>query len=117
MLTPPLGSILDIFEFENILMAEDPRTNILKGLLRHIHIEKGQIKCSNFSFLGWGLRVIYNSDIFEKSRPTPLGFKSSQIENVIFLFVFSTTVLHYEISHKNFCIKIVAYPLAFCECS
>ena len=24
MLTPPLGSILDIFEFENILMAEDP---------------------------------------------------------------------------------------------
>ena len=26
---PPLGSISDIFEFENILMAEDPLTNIL----------------------------------------------------------------------------------------
>ena len=26
-------------------MAEDPRTDILKGLFRHIYIEKGQIKC------------------------------------------------------------------------
>ena len=41
---PPLS---DTFEFENILMAEDPRINILKGLLRHIYIEKGQIKCFN----------------------------------------------------------------------
>ena len=47
-----LGSISDIFEFENILMVEDPRTNILKGLFRHIYIEKGEIKCFNFSFLG-----------------------------------------------------------------
>ena len=61
MLTPPpLRSILDIFEIENILMAEDPRANIIQGLLRHIYIEKGQIKCFNFSFLGWGLRVTYN---------------------------------------------------------
>ena len=29
----------------------------------HIYLEKGQI---NFSFLGWGLKVTYNSDIFEK---------------------------------------------------
>ena len=50
MLTPPLGSISDIFEFKNILMAEDPQTNILKGLFKHIYIEKGQIKCFNFSF-------------------------------------------------------------------
>ena len=69
MLTPPLGSISDIFEFENILMTEDPPTNILKELFRHIYIKKGQIKCFNFSFLGWGLKVIYNSDIFEKLRP------------------------------------------------
>ena len=46
-----------------------PWTNILKGLFRHIYIEKGQIKCFNFSFLRWGLRVTYNSDIFKKLRP------------------------------------------------
>ena len=86
-----------------------------KGYLGIFTLRMGKSSC--ICILGGGLRVIYNSDIFEKSRPTPLGFKSSQIENVIFLFVFSTTVLHYEISHKNFCIKIVAYPLAFCECS
>ena len=50
-----------------------PRTNILKGLLRHIYIEKGQIKCFTFSFLGRGLKVTYNLDIFEKMRPPP-GF-------------------------------------------
>ena len=66
----PLGSISDIFEFENILlMAEDPQTNILKGLFRHIYIKEGQIKCFILSFLGWGLKVTYNSDIFEKLRP------------------------------------------------
>ena len=56
-----------------------PRTNILKGLLRHIYIEKGQIKCFNFSFLGWGLKVTYNLDIFEKLRP-PHGYKMSEFE-------------------------------------
>ena len=56
----PLGSDSDIFEFENILMAEDPSDNILKGLFRHIYIEEEQIKCFNFSFLGWGLRITYN---------------------------------------------------------
>ena len=75
MLTPPFRSILDFFEFENILMTEDPRTNILKGLLRHIYIEKGEIKCFNFSFLVWGLKVAYNLDIFEKLRSPPRGFK------------------------------------------
>ena len=29
------------------------------------YIENGQIKCFYFYLLGWGLRVIYNSDIFE----------------------------------------------------
>ena len=55
----------DIFAFEDILM------DILKGLCRHIYNEKGQIRCLNFSFLVWGLRVTYNSDIFEKFRPPP----------------------------------------------
>ena len=48
---PPLGSISDIFEFENISMADGgkpPQINILKGLFKHIYIEKGQIKCFNF---------------------------------------------------------------------
>ena len=79
MLTPPLRSISDFFEFETILMAEDPPwTDILKGSFRHIYIEKGQIKCFDFSILGWGLRVTYNSDIFEKLRP-PLGVSNVQI--------------------------------------
>ena len=56
-------------------MAEDPRTNILKGLLRHIYIEKGQMKCFIFSLLGWGLKVTYNLDFFEKLRPPPWVFK------------------------------------------
>ena len=46
----------------------------------HIYIEKGQIKCYNFSFLGRGLRVTYNSDIFEKLRPPPMGFENFQID-------------------------------------
>ena len=52
MLTAPLRLISDIFEFENenILMVEDPQTNILKGLFGHIYIEKGQIKYFNFLF-------------------------------------------------------------------
>ena len=51
---------------------------MLQGLFRHIHIKKGQIKCFNFSFLGWGLKVTYNSDIFEKLRP-PHGFSNVRI--------------------------------------
>ena len=39
------------------------------------------------------LRVMYNSDIFEKSRP-PLGFKSSQIEIGNFLVGISTPSPH-----------------------
>ena len=77
MLSPPLGSSLDIFEFENKLMAEDPRTNILKRLFRHIYVKKGQIKCFNFSSLGWGLKVTRNSDSFEKLRPPLMGFQMS----------------------------------------
>ena len=61
-------------------MAADPRANILNGILRHIYIEKGQIKCFNFSFLGWGLKVTYNSDNFEKLRPPAMGFQMSEFE-------------------------------------
>ena len=88
---PPLSDIWDFFEFETYLKNADPpsrinlrhfwiwehidggrtpRINILKGLFRHIYIEKGQIKCFNFSFLGWDLRVTYHSDIFEKLGPS-----------------------------------------------
>ena len=38
-----------------------PPDKHLKRLLRHIYIEKGQIKCFIFSFLGWGLKVTYNT--------------------------------------------------------
>ena len=95
MLTPPLGSIWDIFEFENILMAEEPpRINILKGLFRHIYIEKGQIKCCFFSFLGWGLKVTYNLDIFEKLRPPPHGVSNVRIWiSDIFVCFFNTPTL------------------------
>ena len=74
MLTPPLGSNTDFFEFKNILTAEGPLGQTSeKGYLvsRHICIENGHIKCF-FYFLGGCLIVIYNSDIFEKWRP-PLG--------------------------------------------
>ena len=66
---PPLGSISDTFEYENIL----------KGLVRHIYIEKGQIKCFISSFLGWGLKVTYNLDFFEKFRPPPHRFSKVRI--------------------------------------
>ena len=100
MLTPPLGTILDIFEFENILMAEDPRIKILKGLFRHIYIEKGHIKCFDFSFLGWGLKVTYNSDIFEKLRPQSPGFQIFQNGNFLQIFI-----LMPSLSSKRFGMK------------
>ena len=59
---------------------------ILKGLFRHIYIEKGQMKCFNFSFLGWGLRVSYNSDIFETP---PSVFKCPNLNFRHFCFIFS----------------------------
>ena len=62
-------------------------TNILKGLFRHTYIEKGQINCFNFSFLGWGLKVTYNSDIFEKLRaPPPWVFKCLNLNFRRFVF-------------------------------
>ena len=57
-----------------------PRTNILKGLLRHIYIEKGQIKYFTFPFLGLGLKITYNLDIFEKLRLPPMGFQMFEFE-------------------------------------
>ena len=41
-----------------------------------------------FNFSGWGLRMIYKSDFFEKSIP-PMGFKDSQIE------IFTEIVLYF----------------------
>ena len=83
MLTPPLGSNTDFFEFKNILTAEDPLGQTSeKGYLvsRHICIENGHIKCF-FYFLGGCLRVIFIIKTFLKDRdPPPLGFKNSQIE-------------------------------------
>ena len=61
-------------------------SNILKELFRHIYIEKGQIKCFNFSFLGWGLKVTYNSDFFEKLRPPPWVFKCPNLNFRLFCF-------------------------------
>ena len=87
MLPPPLGSISDIFEFENILMTEDPRGPSSEKGHWHIYIKKGQMKCFNLIFLGWGLKVTYNSNIFKKLRPPP-GFKCPKL-NFRFLVVFA----------------------------
>ena len=76
---PPLSDQFQTFlNLRTYWWRKTPRTNILKELFRHIYIEKGQIKCFNFSFLGWGLKVTYNSDIFEKLRP-PHGFSNVRI--------------------------------------
>ena len=72
--------------WEHIDGGRTLRINILKGLLRHIYIEKGQIKCFNISFLGWGLKVTYNSDIFEKLRPPPWVFKCPNFNFRLFCF-------------------------------
>ena len=68
-----------IFRYFLILVHIDgvrpPWTDILKGLFWHIYTEKGQIKCFHFSLLGWGLKVTYDSDLFEKLRP-PHGFSN-----------------------------------------
>ena len=42
-----------------------------------------------FSFLGWGLRVIYYSDIFENSRPPPWVLKILKLKLWIFWGVFN----------------------------
>ena len=76
MLTPYLINFRHFLIWEHIDCGGTPRINILKVFFRHIYIAKGQIKCFNFfSFLGWGLRVTYNWDIFEKLRPPPSFFK------------------------------------------
>ena len=66
-----LTSNSDIFEIENLLT---PSTDILKGGYWGILHWKWAKYVISFTFLGWGLRVVYNSDSFEKSRPHP-GFK------------------------------------------
>ena len=55
----------------------------------NLHTAAVYVALRNFySYLLEGcMRIIYNSDIFEKSRP-PLGFKISEIEIGNFLFVF-----------------------------
>ena len=130
---PPLSDIWDFFEFETYLKNADPpsrinlrhfwiwehidggrtpQINILKGLFRHIYIEKGQIKCFNFSFLGWGLRVTYNWDIFEKLRPPPIGFQMSEFEFETFLVFFRSPPPPY-LGHcpKFSCFLIMTHPL------
>ena len=94
---PPLPSdISDFFEFQTYLKNADPpyrinlrhfwiwehidggrttRINISKGLFRHIYIEKGQIKCFNFSFLGWGLII----ETFLKIWDPPHRFSNVRI--------------------------------------
>ena len=82
---------------------------ILKGLFRLIYIEKGQIKCFNFSFLGWGLRVTYNWDIFEKLRP-PHRFSNIWIWDIFGFFLIPPPLFgtlseifpffNYDASHK-----------------
>ena len=70
MLTPSLGSNSDFFEFENILMAEGPLVQTSeKGYLGIIPLEMGILSVFYFYFFREGLRVIYNSDISEKSSP------------------------------------------------
>ena len=58
----------------NFIVEKDSEIKIgcyLGGLFRHIHNENVHFKCVYFNFLGVGLRVIYNSDIFENRDPPP----------------------------------------------
>ena len=59
-------------------MAEEPPG--FTSQKSYLGIEKVQIKCFNFSILGWGLRVTYNSEIFQKFSPPPMGFHTSEFE-------------------------------------
>ena len=87
-----------------------PRTNILKGLLRHIYIEKGQIKCFIFSFFGLGLKVTYNLDFFEKFRPPPSVFKSQNL-NFRLICLFFTPPPYFGQSPKFSRFLIMKAPL------
>ena len=58
-----------------------------KGILRRMYIKIGLVKSFYLYFFGWGLRVIYHSDIFE-NLDHPLGFQKSQIEIGTFLVFF-----------------------------
>ena len=57
-----------------------------------------KLSAFSFPFLGGGLRVNYNSEILEKSRP-PLGFKNSQIEIGNFFFFFDPPPLSGNFYH------------------
>ena len=86
---PPISDQFQTFlNLRTYWWWKTPQTNILKGLLRHIYIEKGQIRRFNLSFLGWGLKVTYYSDIFEKLRPSPPWvFKIPKWKSGLFCFV------------------------------
>ena len=90
-------------------MAEDPtETSILKRSFRQIYIEIQQIKCCYCSFLGWGLGVIYNSEIQKQSRPLPRGLKILKLKLGFFFQPFPPIL---EIFPEFFPIKIMTPPL------
>ena len=66
MLNPLLDQILTFLIWEHIDVGRP-----LKGLLRHIYIENGHIEGFYLYFLGGGLGVIINSNIFEILSPPP----------------------------------------------
>ena len=49
------------------------------------------------TYLGWCLRAIFNSDIFEKIETPPLCFQNSQIEIGTFLFFFDPPAPYWDI--------------------
>ena len=69
-----------------------------------------------FSF-GWGLKSIYNSDIFEKSRP-PLDFQYSPLLGNLFTFLLvstNSTILNLNWVKVSKCLKVEKFPIIEAE--
>ena len=72
---------------------------------------KWAIQLFSFSFLGWGLNIIYNSDIFEKFRPPLSVFKCPNLNFRHFCFCFwSPPPLFGTLSQIFPLFNYVAYP-------
>ena len=72
---------------KKIVLSPQPQQFCAAGLI--FFAENGQLQSSYLYFLGWVLRVIYHSNIFEKFRP-PLFFQISELKLGHFCLIFSS---------------------------
>ena len=87
MLIPPSWiNFRHFWIWEHIDEGRPPRLTSWKGYWGIFTMKRVKLSASIFPFLGWGLKVTYNSDFFEKLRPPPWVFKCPNLNFRLFCF-------------------------------